>query len=130
MLEETIERLIGLAKAEKWGDIDAEIPKVSRLPEIVKWAYKTGLFESNDQVRDLAASILEKADWSDNQRLIHGLVYNTLRQEPYIYAKFRLAFALYAHGEREPVVVAVVEEAAKDKDTQVKDIALKYLAQK
>ena len=126
MLEATIERLIGLAKEEKWDDIDAEIPKVSRLPEIVKWAYKNGLFESNEQVRDLAASILEKADWSDNQRWIHDLVYNTLRQEKHPYARFRMACALYAHGERKPDVVSILENAPDD----VQPIAQKYLKQK
>ena len=126
MLEETIERLIALAKEEKWAEVDEALPKLRKDNEIRIWAYKKGLFEEDGNVRDLAASILEKADWFENQRLIHDLVYNTLRQEKHPYARFRMACALVAHGYKEPEVIEVLENAPDD----VKPIALKYLVQK
>lgn len=126
MLEETVQKLIGLAKEEKWEVIDAEIPKVSRDPKVITWAYMRGLLESNEQVRDLAASILEKAEWFVNQTAIHIMVYNTMHQEKHPYAKFRMACALYAHGERMPEVIEVLKNAPED----VQPIAQKYLAQK
>ncbi len=127
MLEVIVNELVNLAIAEKWDEVDAEIPKVRNNRTVLNWAYQNGLYAGNENVRDLSASILEKAEWPQEES---GQIANSLRQtmdrEIHVYAKFRMACALYNHGERTTQVINVLEQAPND----VKEIAQKYLEQK
>lgn len=123
-MEETVEKLKNLAVKEDWDTIDGLIPSVCNQPAVFGWAYDTGIYEENDHVRDLAASLLEKAKWpTDRAELIKEKVLSRLRVEQASYAKFRLACALFNHDYHLPEAIEVLENAPDD----VQDIAKNYL---
>ncbi len=128
MLESIIKQLTGLAKAEKWEEVDSTLPKVCNERTVLNWAYQTGLYDKNNpNIRDLSASIIEKAEWPKvlAPTIRHALL-ETFQKEQHPYARFRMACALYGHGLKSQPVKAALEEAPKD----VQDIAQKYLRQK
>ena len=125
MLESIIKQLTDLAKAEKWEEVDSTLPKVCNERTVLNWAYQTGLYDKNDaNIRDLSASILEKAEWPKvlAPTIRHALL-DVFSKEQHTYARFRMACALYGHGQKLPQVKAALVEAPKD----VQDIAQKYL---
>ncbi|MEM2915763.1 MAG: hypothetical protein QXT19_00145 [Candidatus Woesearchaeota archaeon] len=125
MLENIVKQLVELAKAEKWDEVDAKIPKVCNDSVVIRWAYTQGLYDCDDaNVRDLAASILEKADWPKMlDKIIRRNLLGAFRTEKHTYARFRMACALYGHKCKTGPVKAAIEEAPKD----VQKIAQKYL---
>jgi hypothetical protein len=124
MLESIINQLTDLAKAKKWEEADAKIPVVCNYQDVRGWAYQTGLYDKNPNVRDLSASILEKAEWPKDLALkIRRNLLDVFGKEEHPYARFRMACALYGHGCKTPPVKAALEEAPKD----VQEIAQKYL---
>lgn len=123
-----IEQLIEAARKEDWDTVDQEIPKIVKKRAAVQWAYKTGIKDSNANVRDLAVSILEKApileqDFSG----MRETVYNLMKSDAHRYVRFRAAFTLAVHGagEHKKDVARTLQEAEKDKD--VSDIAKNYM---
>ena len=109
--------------------IDAALPGICKDFEALSWACTDGMFSRQYQIQDLAASILEKAKWSDGLGDSIGdhlfmLMRETIRPEQR-YAQFRMACALYNHGWRRPEIVKVLKDAPDD----VNDIAQKYLSQ-
>jgi len=125
MLENAIVReLIALAEKEDWDSIDQKIPVVCNDDEVRNWAYFQGIFSKTDNVRDLGASILEKAEWPKQyyDTIKHYLI-GTLSTEKHKFAKFRMACALAAHDEWTDQVLEVLKTAPDD----VKEIAGKYL---
>ncbi len=127
-MESIIKQLTDLARAEKWEEVDAKLPKVCNESDVLKWAYLTGLYNKNEpNIRDLAASILEKAEWPKmlTQTIRHSLL-DVFNKELHPYARFRMACALYGHGIRTLAVKSALEEAPQD----VQEIAQKYLKQK
>lgn len=119
------------AIAEDWKTVD-ELLTTKReeimRPVTVAWASGAGLRDSNPNVRDLAASILEKAvpekDFGQFGADAMQLILDALQNDPNIYVRYRLAFALYQRKDRSPLVEAMMDEAEKDAD--VGDIARKY----
>lgn len=129
MLEDTVSELIKLASNatdEDWKKIDNKVPYVCEKSRVRNWAYQKGLYDTNPNIRDLAASILEKAKWpiDDETMITHNLA-GAFMLEKHPYAKFRMACALYSHGDRNVEVL----DALKNSPEDVKDIAQKYLEQ-
>ena len=123
-----IERLIEAARKEDWDFVDGEIPKVASDSQVISWAIETGIKDENDNVRDLAVSILEKSE-IDPQRFSHAeqVLYHLMRRDKHPYVRYRSAFALASHGSNRnrEEVVGVLKEATRDPDT--KEIAEGYL---
>lgn len=119
-----LKELISAAQTERWDFVDKHIALLADTPEAPVWATSEGLEAADDQVRDLAASILEK---SSAPLLEHtkGKLLQVMAADKNIYAQFRSAFALYAHGDRSPEVLTKMEEASQDPATA--EIAKKYL---
>jgi hypothetical protein len=125
MLENAIvSELIALAEKEDWDSIDKKIPEVCNDGEVLNWAYFQGIFSKTDNVRDLGASILEKAEWPKQyyDTIKHYLI-GTLGTEKHQFAKFRMACALAAHDEWTEQVLEVLKAAPPE----VKEISDKYL---
>jgi len=120
--------LIEAARKEDWDLVDEKIPELVKDPSVVNWAYDSGIDDEDGNVRDFAASILEKARISkerfDDMR---ETIYGHMGSDSNKYVRFRSAFALAAHGvgSHRDEVERVLHEAEKDEDTA--DIARGYL---
>lgn len=122
----SLEDLIDAARAERWDFVDENIAGVAGDANVVAWASGGGLEDADGNVRDLAASILEKSSAE-----LSGPIKDKLRElmgnDENQYVQFRSAFALYVRGERSPDVIAKLDEAGRDPATA--DIAKGYLSE-
>ncbi|VVB59368.1 Uncharacterised protein [uncultured archaeon] len=126
----SLKELITAAKEEKWDYVDESLPKVAGDDQYVRWAYAHGIENEDKNVRDLAGSILEKATLSESAfSPIRPIVFEAIKKESHPYAKYRMAFALAAHGagEYQEKIIPILDEASRDKD--VSSIAGGYLKQ-
>lgn len=119
----TLDELETMAVEENWEAIDASIVLVADDPIFIMWA-KTGINDSDGNLRDLAASLFEKSSIEltedDNESLLQHV-----RHDDNPYASFRSAFALYRAGNRSQEVMNKLHEALNDED--VADTAKHYL---
>ena len=120
-----IERLIKAAKKGDWRFIDLKISQVSNDPEFVRWAKEKGLYEENENIRDLAVSLLEKTERLDEET--KEKLYSLMSRDPSVYVRFRSAFALTNHDyDKHPQeIINVLKQATQD--PEVKEIAENYL---
>ncbi len=123
----TFEEIVTAAKEERWNFVDENLAETVNNPEVTRWALNDGLNDEDGNLRDLAASILEKSDYvlSDEEE---SKLLNLLENDENPYVRFRCAFALYARGDRSSKVVAKIEEALHDPATE--EIAKNYLSGK
>jgi len=119
-----MEDIIQAAREENWELVDARIPEVCNDAAIQKQALQL-LNDSNGNVRDLAASIFEKA--SKIPRGSKPILANVMAKDSNPYARYRAAFALAGHnaGTYKPEVIKVLKEARTDET--VGEMAEKYL---
>lgn len=128
-MNKMVKKLIEAAKREDWDFVDRTIPEAVKDPQVVQWAYQDGLNdEVNGNIRDLAASILEKAKIpsSDIQEVRNRLAQRLSDAHPY--ARFRAACALATHDTNHDYqirIAHVLKEFQADKD--VGTIAREYL---
>jgi hypothetical protein len=118
-----MEKLRQAAVKEDWEFIDSKIPEICNDPSAIASA-KKWLFDQDGNVRDLAASILEKTNQDINP--MKTKLYAIIKADPHPYARFRSACALAAHGEKTNVIKTTLSEFKEDPD--VADIAKQYLA--
>ena len=123
-----IDALIEAAKKEDWEEVDKSILDVCNNESIIAWAFRKGLNDGNENVRDLAASILEKTN-SILTGEIKEKLYSSMKKDSNPYVRFRSCFALAAHDPsfRKKDVKAVLQKAKKDPD--VSQSAESYLEQ-
>ena len=124
---EYIEGLVRAAKEENWDYVDSVIPEICNRKESLEWAYNTGIRDEDDNVRDLAVSILEKAsiDSSGFDRM-RDKIAELMESDPNPYVRYRSAFTLAAHGpgKYRDNVLKVLKEAEQDRD--VSEISKNY----
>ena len=118
--------LIEAAKEEKFEFIGKEIPQICNVPAYLTWAFDKGVRDSDDNVRNLAVSILEKTRHLN--RLTIGHLQGLMSNDKYNPVRYRSAFALAAHDQMDSGIRIVLGEAKKD--SQVGEIAKKYLGEK
>ena len=121
------EEMIDAARAERWDFVDEHIGEFADNPEVFAWAAGGGLEDADGNIRDLAASILEKSTKSLEPRT-RGKLLSLIDGDPNIYVQFRSSFALYVRGYRLEKVVLKLREASKDPATE--NIAKGYLAER
>lgn len=119
-----LEQLIQYAKDESWEAMDALMPQVCNNKDFIQWSKNVGSKDMNDNIRDLAISILEKSTSPLNENDI-DLLENLMQTDKNIYVQFRSAFALFNRGIRSEAVMGRMHEALNDED--VKEIAANYL---
>ncbi|MCF7866714.1 hypothetical protein K9L67_04790 [Candidatus Woesearchaeota archaeon] len=129
MVELIINKLILAAETEDWDYIDKKILEITKKTEYAKWAFKQGIYDKNDNVRDLAVSIIEKSEipiekFDEMKNTLIELMKND--KNPYV--KFRSAFSFVNHGQGkyDPLIKKTIEIATSDSD--VKEIAKEYLS--
>jgi len=129
-MDKAIRKIADAAKVENWDEVDKLIPIMVKNPIYVQWAYERALSSSNPLLKDLGASMLEKATIKETQfaEMREKLFYRMM-EEKSEYVRYRSAFALAAHGPgtHKEEVIKVLKEALNDED--VKQFAVKYLKQ-
>ena len=123
-----IEKLVKAAKEKEWEVVDKEIPNVCNDRTTVSWAYDKGIYDEDDNVRDLAVSILEKSRILVTRfDIMRPTIHRLMKIDHNNYVRYRAAFTLAAHGagEFKKEVEQVLHEAEEDPD--VSEIAKQYL---
>ena len=119
----TFEQLIEGARNEDWDFVDKNINDGHLTSERINWAVNTGLSDENNNIRDFAATLLDKSDYpliSDNTEKLKKIMANDL----YHIVRYRLAIALYKRGDKSSEVQQMMLEAQNDPD--VGDLARKF----
>ena len=124
-----IVKLVEAAKNDDWNSVDAQIQSAVN-KEGVAWACGIGLLDESPQVRDLAASILEKANPTEFplHDLARAKLHALLKSDENQYVRYRSAFALWTRHVRDDEVMRTMHQAALDRD--VGEIAKEYFAEK
>lgn len=126
MKKPSIHELEEAARKENWGFVDENLPLVAKDPDYVSWAYNEGIKNPDSNIRDLGASLLEKAEIAPPQfETMKPALINVMRIDRNNYAGFRAACALAAHGVYTLRVKTMLEKFSADKD--VANIARAYL---
>lgn len=117
-----------LAKNEKWEKIDRVIPRVCKQPIYINWAIVEGLKDKNPNIRDLAASLLEKATIPESEFIAIASDLKIVMDKDYkLYSGFRAACALAAHSPLQYPNDVERVLARFEKDPDVTGIAKSYL---
>jgi len=120
-----IKELIKAAKEKNWDFVDSKIPKISNSPKFVEWAENKGLNHKNENIRDLAVSLLEKTSTLDEKT--QEKLYALMSKDSNPYVRFRSAFALTRHEytKHSQEIIDVLKQATQDPD--IREIAEGYL---
>lgn len=112
-----LENLIEAAIADDWDQIDAAllIGNAFISEGMFAWATEAARLDTDNDVRDLAASILLASDRPLSELDTHLLVRHALT-DAYRIVRFRLALALYKRGVMDGRIVSLLVEATKDPD--------------
>jgi len=122
----SFDRLIEAAKNNDWNFVDENINESHLTYEHIVWAIKDGLLNKDLNVRDLAATILDRSGEpldSEDAKEIEKI----MLRETYHIVIYRLAIALYKRGIRNTAIERLMSEAKDDLD--VGDLAKSFLVQ-
>jgi hypothetical protein len=130
--EETHLFLEKLALDADWEVIDSILPEHCNEPKVLDTAYNTWMYHKNNDLRDLAGSIIEKADIPEEKFVkMRPVIADAMRKDDYKYAKFRFACALANHDPKEFTgeVIEVLQSRRDDpeEEADVIDIAKSYI---
>ena len=120
----TLEQLIESAQKENWGFVDDHINNSHLSGEPIIWALNIGLHNEDQNIRDLAATLLDISDEEIDQKNIEKLE-KIMVEDSYHIVRYRIAIALYKRGNRNSVVEQMIQEAKDDPD--VGKLAISYL---
>lgn len=128
-MDEKLKEILSDATKENWTEVDKKITTLNITPEHIKWAYEA-LSDTNKHVRDLGASIIEKAEITEKEFTeIREKLYQRLTLDINPNVRYRSAFALAAHGtgKYKSEVLAILNIARYD--NEIKETAEKYIKQ-
>jgi len=91
-----LDTVIQFARTERWSKVDAAISSLIRDPSVVARAVDDLLRSGNAHIRDLGASILQKARAIPSRAL--PKLYAVMHSHPKGYDGFRAACALAVHS--------------------------------
>jgi len=111
----TFERLVEAAKNEDWDFVDGNINESHLTREQVDWVLQKGIYDEDQNVRDLAATILDRSDESLSQEEAEK-VEKVMAEDSYHIVKYRLTIALYKRGYKTPIVEKMMSESKEDPD--------------
>jgi hypothetical protein len=113
--DETFDSMLEHAKQEDWPFVDARMEEFAKLMKNVTWAMRTGLRDKDQNVRDLAATILDRSDCPILQKNCQSLEFQ-MQGDGYHIVRFRLAIALWKRNYRPKTVEAMMRNAMSDPD--------------
>jgi hypothetical protein len=119
----TFEQLIEAARKENWEFVDENINESHLTRVQVDWALDMGLGDEDKNIRDLAATLLDKSNEALNPEEMEKLE-KIMTEDSYHIVQYRIAIALYKRGNRNPLVVQMMKDAREDPD--VGELACSY----
>ena len=126
----SLNQLVTWAREGNWVEVDKVVPVLSKNPMVVQRAIALIEDKNEENLRDLGASIIEKANISQWAfRSIRPKLANLMNTHPDGYDGFRAACALVVHDPQEykPQVINVLKHFSKDTEDSVRVIAQSYL---
>ena len=111
----TFEDLLAAAKRKDWAFVDEHIGGFIKMNEVL-WALNHGLIDSEYNIRDLAATILDESEVRLPGPTISQQLEAQMQTDPYPIVCFRLAVALWKRGYHTDAVMAKMREALADPD--------------
>ena len=109
--------LLAVAKKGKWDDVDRHLnPKIISVKDFI-WAENEGIRDTDQEVRDFAATTLivgGKRYAIDLAK--QSVLTDLMMKEPYHIVQYRLAVALYVQRNRYPFVTQMFNKALADPD--------------
>jgi len=111
--ELTFEGLLALAKNEDWDAVDKLIKEFNITRKIIDWALNTGIFDEDNNVRDLATTFLDNSDIDLKETEI-TILKDIMKKDIYNIVQFRTAIALYKRGDRSTEVEEMMQKAKDD----------------
>jgi hypothetical protein len=124
-----LEELMGLAEIQHWDKVDEALAEQPQPAPYKIWAKMHGLEHGNKHLRDLAASILELADYNPGEfALVRPALFTMMTQDTHPAARYRAAFAITNHDVVgcHPTVTKTLEQAKTD--PELKEKAEQYIA--
>ncbi len=120
----TFDELLRAAQKEEWDFVNENINASHYTEERLRWALDKGLFDPDQNIRDLAVTLFDESETPlavvDVEKLKQAM------SDPYHIVRYRAAIALYKRGHRSPSIEQVMQEAKKDPD--VGELASRYLS--
>ena len=110
----TFDELLFCAKQEEWGFVDTHIGEHVGLKETM-WAVDQGLHDPDQNVRDLAATILDESEGHFGPAIMETLEAQ-MRADTHHIVRLRLAVALWKHGRQTDEVRSMMDAALADPD--------------
>ncbi len=107
--------LIGAARMEEWDIVDKNLEGYNFSDEDMSWAIGIGLFDKDQNIRDLAATILDKSDIEISPEEAKALQ-RIMVGDPYHIVKYRLAIALFKRNYKTVAVKHMMDKAKDDPD--------------
>jgi hypothetical protein len=111
----TFGQLIEAAQLENWDFVNRHLNGEHLSKDRVVWVFIEGLSHRDQNVRDLAVSILDESDvpLSDSEIQI---IEHVMRTDSYDIVQFRAAMALFKRNHRTNEVMQMMAEAAANPD--------------
>lgn len=120
----TLEQLTEAARNEDWNFVDGHINSSHLTREQIDWALSIGLVDEDKNIRDLAATLLDRSDEPLKPEEVEKLE-RIMAEDSYHIVRYRIAIALYKRGNRNLAVKQMMSEAKDDPD--VGELASSYL---
>src|SRR5690349_17996857 len=112
----TFDTIVDAALHEQWDFVDDNL-KPFLDTEGFAWALKNiAVGDHNRNVRDLAATILNRTDFEISEKDVERLLTQMEDRNEYGIVRYRLAIALYRRGIKRPAVLQMMDEARKHAD--------------
>ncbi len=111
----TFEDLLESAKREDWDFVDANINESHVIKERIDWAIFDGIFDEDENVRDFAATLLNKTDVVFDKTALEVLE-KRMNNDDYHIVRYRIAIVLYGRNYITPEIQKMIGEAREDPD--------------
>lgn len=120
----TLTELITAAQKEDWDRVDSNIPFICDNASVVEWSLGDGLGSQDENLRDLAVSVIEKSNCELRPEDVRRLT-RVASVDENEHVRNRAVFALFTHGDRSILVIDGLKKACSD--PEIGDIAKEYL---
>ncbi len=124
-----VEEMIVLADAGQWEEFDKGVLSVCNDSNNISWAVKSGLANSNENIRDLAISIFEQTSLKVLTSDQMSKIIERFERESNLHLRRKLAFVLFKYDHKEKNVIDCIQDAIKN-DPELSEKARSLLTQK
>jgi hypothetical protein len=122
----SFEEIIGAARREEWALVNNYINGSIINNEQINWVLDIGIFDENQNIRNLAATLLDKSDIPLDLVDVENLE-NVMASDPSNIVRYKIAIALYKRGNKNSSAVEQTMTEARN-DPDVGELANYYIS--